>query len=104
MVGVAGKSGGARPNTGGARPGAGRPRKGPQPPVISDESDPLRFLLKVMQGTIEANPTQLKAAVAAVQYTHVKKGDGGKKDEKAEAAERAAAKFNTPRAPLKVVG
>ena len=85
MAGVKGKSGGPRRNSGGHRPGAGRQRKQVQP-TQTDERDPVKFLLDVMQGIVEANNTQLRAAIAAAQYTNVKKADGGKKDEQAEKA------------------
>jgi hypothetical protein len=65
----------------------------------------LRWLQDVALGRIEANATQVRAAVAAVQYTHTKRGDGGKKDEQAERAARAVAgKFAPAAPPLKLVG
>ncbi len=91
MAGVKGKSGGARINTGGARPGAGRKPK-PVPPIVKIEGkDMLSLLQDVALGRIEASPIQVRAAIAAVQYTHIKKGDGGKKEEAAEKAKTAAA-------------
>lgn len=72
MAGVKGRSGGPRPNSGGARPGAGRKPKPPPVAEPTDESDPLAFLISVMQGRLDASPAQLKAAVAAVQYVHAK--------------------------------
>lgn len=103
MAGVKGRSG-----SGGARPGAGRPAKPKEPektPEVCDERDPLEFLLKVMQGTVDPTPSQLRAAVAAAQYVHLKKGDGGKKDEVADKAKRAGAgKFGAAAPPLKLVG
>ena len=91
MAGVKGKSGGARPNTGGARPGAGRKPNPPVPVVLQpDGTDMLTFLQNVALGLTEASPIQVRAAVAAVQYTHTKRGDGGKKEEQAEAAKKAA--------------
>lgn len=71
MAGVKGKSAGPRKNAGGARPGAGRPKKEvelPAQPAQTDERDPVKFLLDVMQGVVEANSTQLRAAIAAAQY------------------------------------
>ena len=73
MSGVKGRSGGARANSGGVRAGAGRPPKPKKPPAITNERDPLQFLLGVMSGAIEANGTQLRAAIAAAQYTSVKR-------------------------------
>ena len=84
---------------GGARAGAGRKRK---PPCISTTRDPLEFLLDVMQGRVEANAGQVRAAVAAAQYTHMKKGDGGIKDAKMDAAKKAATGKFAPSAPPKL--
>ena len=128
MAGVKGKSGGARPNSGGARPGAGRKKKVPaesanctavtvemeaQPhggalkreravPVEAPEMDMLSLLTRIALGQLDASPIQVRAAIAAVQYTHVKKAEGGKKDGKQKAAEEAAGKFNR-QAPPKLV-
>ena len=107
MAGVKGKCGGPRPNSGGARPGAGRKPK----PAATEEGadtgvtrDPLEFLLDVMQGKVDANATQLRAAVAAVQYKHTKRGDGGKKDETAEKAGKVVGgRFGPAKPPLRVV-
>lgn len=119
MAGVKGKSGGARPNAGGARPGAGRkPKSSPgesanvnthgvttelEPqdhggalkrsktePVEISERDMLQLLQDIALGRIDASTTQVRAAIAAVQYTHAKKGEASKKDE-ASARARAAA-------------
>ena len=109
MTGVKGKSGGprpnsggARPNSGGARPGAGRKAK---PPAATDERDPLQFLLAVMRGAIDANAAQVRAAIAAAQYVHTKKHDGGMKDDAKDAAKKASRGKFAPSAPprLKVV-
>lgn len=128
MAGVKGKSGGARPNSGGARPGAGRKKKvepesanssavsvefEAQPhggalkreravAVPAPEMDMLALLTKIALGQLDASPIQVRAAIAAVQYTHVKKAEGGKKDGKQKAAEEAAGKFNR-QAPPKLV-
>jgi hypothetical protein len=57
-----------------------------------------------MQGKIQPSPEQLKAATAAAQYVHTKKGEGGKKDEQAEAAKKAATgRYAAAAAPLKLV-
>lgn len=104
MAGVKGRSGGARPNTGGARPGAGRPKKPKPEPVFieapSDDGDMLNLLKSIALGHIDATQVQVRAAIAAVQYTHVKKADGGKKEEVADAAKKAASgKFAAALAP-----
>lgn len=105
MAGQPGRSGGPRKNAGGARPGAGRPKKEkpPPPPTIEiAERDMLSLLQDVALGRVEATALQVRAAIAAVQYTHTKRGDGGKKEEVQERAEQAASKFRRS-APPKLV-
>lgn len=99
-----GKWGGARPNSGGKRDGAGR-KPNPKPePVVIQGSDMLEMLQGVALGLIDATPLQVRAAIAAVQYTHVKKGDGGKKEAKEKAASEAGrGKFAPASAPRLVV-
>ena len=127
MAGVKGRSGGARPNTGGKRPGAGRkptlpavvdpktvapgPEMPPEdakddPESIAAEADMLLLLKKIALGHIAASPAQVRAAVAAVQYTHTKRGDGGIKEGRQDAAKKAATgRFAPSEAPpLRVVG
>lgn len=125
MAGVKGKSGGPRPNSGGARPGAGRKPKAaadksanaavettlePQPrggalkrnkavPVEVEPCDMLTLLQRIALGQVDASAGQIRAAIAAVQYTHTKKGDGGKKEEDAEKAKKAGAGKFAPTAP-----
>lgn len=66
--------------------------------------DPLDFLEGVMRGAIEAKPLQVRAAIAAAQYRHMKKGDGGKKDEAADKAKKASGgRFAAAAAPKLVV-
>lgn len=93
MAGVKGKSGGPRAGSGGARVGAGRPKKPKPEPVVIDskDKDMLELLQEIALGHIDATNIQVRAAIAAVQYTHQKKGEGGKKDAKQEAAEKAGA-------------
>jgi phage terminase small subunit len=105
MAGVKGRSGGPRPNSGGARPGAGRKPKPKQEPAVVGQIDPLAFLQGVMRGEIDATALQVRAAVAAAQYVHTKKHDGGKRDDAADAAKKAArGKFASAAPPLKIVG
>lgn len=88
---------------GGARPGAG-PK--PKPPVIAppDVRDMLTFLQMVALGRLDASPTQVRAAVAAAQYLHVKLHDGGLRDAQAERAKKVATgKFAAAPAPLRLV-
>lgn len=84
MAGVKGRSGGARS-------GAGR-KASPRPSavVVPAETDMLELLQRVALGQIEATAIQVRAAIAAVQYTHTKRGDGGKKEEAAGKAKQAA--------------
>lgn len=125
MAGAKGCSGGPRPNSGGARPGAGRPKgvkNRPKPvqeptstpaegvshahPNATPDEDMLALLRRIALGQIDATPIQVRAAIAAVQYTHTKRGDGGKKEEAAEKAKKAAAgRFGVRKGPpaLKVV-
>lgn len=100
MAGVKGKSGGPRKNAGGTRPGAGRKPK-PKPEVVEIEArDMLQLLQDVALGRVEASTVQVRAAIAAVQYTHTKKGDGGKKEEESDKAKRAGAgKFGAAAPP-----
>jgi hypothetical protein len=63
----------------------------------------LQMLQDVALGRVEATALQVRAAIAAVQYTHTKKADGGKKEEQADKAQKAASKFAQTAAPLKLV-
>ncbi len=99
MAGVKGRSGGARNN-------AGRKKKEtppPVPPVVIDDCDMLEMLQAVALGRVDATALQVRAAIAAVQYTHTKKSDGGKKEELADKAQKVASKFTQTAAPLKLV-
>lgn len=103
MAGVKGKSGGPRRNSGGARRGAGQPKKQKQAPIPIADRDMLTLLQDVALGRVPATVLQVRAAIAAVQYTHTKKADGGKKEEQAGKAQKAASKFTQTVAPLKLV-
>ena len=102
MAGVKGMKGG-----GGARQGAGRKPKDRPPvdntPIPQGDIDMLRLLQDVALGRTEATPLQVRAAIAAVQYTHTKRSDGGKKEEKAEAAAKVASKFAAATPPRLIV-
>ena len=89
---------------GGRRPGAGRkPKPRPVPvvigppvdaePVPANGRDTLKLLQDIAFGLIDATPIQVRAAIAAAQYTHTKRSDGGKKEGQLEAAKQAASKF-----------
>ncbi len=104
MAGVKGKSGGPRANSGGSRPGAGRPRKEKPPLVEIEGRDMLTLLQDIALGRVEASTGQIRAAIAAVQYTHTKKGDGGKKEEAADRAKKVAVgRFSASPPPLRAV-
>lgn len=94
---------GAKGRSGGARPGAGRKPRDPGTFAVPVTEDPLAFMLSVMNDS-QADPRlRLQAAIAAAQYKHVKKGEGGKGDErKSKAKEAGAGKF-APSAPPKLV-
>lgn len=96
------RRGGARPNTGGYRPGAGRKPNPPEPfiEVLQDgEDDALKLLQDIAFGRVEVNQIQLRAAIAAVQYTHTKTHDGGKKELQQKNAKKVAGKFTTNKPP-----
>lgn len=113
MAGVKGRSGGARP-------GAGRKPKAKTPAApasgavdLGQVTDPLGLPKTddglVMLKAIVGNPLvpvkeRLRASIALAQYQHMKKGDGGLKDERAEKAKKAAgAKFGAAPPPLALV-
>ena len=112
MAGVKGRSGGPRANSGGKRDGAGR--KSQETVHIAPETaqaepgeplDPRPTLELIALGHMEVSPLQMKALLALLPYTNTKKGEGGKKDEKADLAKKAGAgKFGAAPAPLRVVG
>lgn len=105
MTGVKGKSGGKRV-------GAGR-KPTPVVPVVAREAkpassapvtdagydDPLAYLRAVWTGAIDSSPAQVRAAQAALPFVHQKLGEGGKKEGKQAAAEKAAGRFGAAAAP-----
>ncbi len=101
MAGIKGMKG-----SGGARPGAGRPRK----PAKLNDSDlltkalehghPKAFLLAVMADAGYDARVRVDAAKALLPYTHARKGEAGKKEERQEAAGKAiGGKFAPAAAP-----
>jgi phage terminase small subunit len=99
MAGKPGMKGG-----GGARVGAGRPKaEKPEfiPPPPGDT--PLDFLKGVMNDISQEPKLRVQAAIAAAQYEHLKMGEGGKKDQKGEAAKRAGSGKYAAAAPPKLV-
>lgn len=74
------------------------------PPMTAEEAnacrtDPLEFLRFVWAGRLDASPTQIRAAAAALPFLHKKLGEGGKKDQTQKAAEKVASRFAPVAAP-----
>lgn len=103
---------GAKGRSGGARPGAGRKPKEPQKlviPVPAPESelpvvdipqgvtlahkDPKLFLLALMNDLEADVKLRADAAKALMPFMHTKLGEGGKKEQQADAAKKVASKF-----------
>lgn len=102
MAGIRGKSGGSRANTGGARVGAGRKKKEStniEVPPKENGDDPRQFLINAMKNCSLDDRLRLDAAKSLMPFMYVKKGEGGKKDEKHEAAKKAGAGKFSPAAP-----
>lgn len=99
MAGVKGRSGGARP-------GAGRKRKPKAAPVSIDNyaGNMLALLQEIALGHISVTQEQLRAAICAVQYTHAKAGDAGKRAAAMAAADRSADLFPTFPEPKIIAG
>ena len=100
MAGKPGKSGGARK-------GAGRPPQQQEEKLTiatNGKQTPLEFLLSVMNDNEIEDRLRIDAAKTAAQYVHAKKGEGGVKDAKADAAKKAGAgKFGASAPPRLVV-
>lgn len=65
----------------------------------------LKLLQDVALGRVNATLLQVRAAIAAVQYTHAKVGEGGKKEQRQEDAKKVASRFAPAAAPkLAAVG
>lgn len=74
-------------------------------PTVAAELTPLEYLLSVMRDELVDPRQRMQAASLAAPFVHAKKGEGGKKDEKAGAAAKAGAgKFAAAAPPLKLVG
>lgn len=70
-------------------------RQAPQTPAQEDLSEltPLNYMLQVMRDPEEDKARRLQAATLAAPYVHAKKGEGGKKEQKDEAAKKVAGRF-----------
>lgn len=69
-----------------------------KPPELNND-DTLQLLKDIAFGRVEASAIQVRAAVAAVQYEHTKRADGGKKESQQKDAEKVAGKFVRNKAP-----
>ena len=97
MAGKKGMQGG-----GGARAGAGRPPNQPAKLDIPATKDPLVFLLLVMNDSASDARLRIDAAKSLMPFMYVKKGEGGKKDKRAEAAQEAGKGKFAPSKPPKL--
>lgn len=95
---MAGKPG----RSGGNRPGSGRPQKEAQkleiPVPVGDtlaHKDPKVFLLALMNDLEADVKLRADAAKALMPFMHNKLGEGGKKEQQADAAKKVASKFAT---------
>ena len=100
MAGVKGRSGGARPGSGPKRKKAAAET---QAPVPQGDKDMLTLLQDVALGRTKATALQVRAAIAAVQYTHTKRADGGKKDAIDDKAKKASVGRFAVKPPPKLV-
>jgi phage terminase small subunit len=121
MAGVKGKSGGKRPGAGrkpaqarGAKPKSSAAGEVPaggdcvadakSPLDDAVKREPLEFLELVMNDPTAPLKERIRAGVAAAQYRHTKRGDGGKKEEAAgKAAKAATGRFGPRKPPLALV-
>ncbi|MEX3918259.1 hypothetical protein AB4Y43_18785 [Paraburkholderia sp. BR10872] len=67
------------------------------------DRDMLQLLQDIALGRVEATVIQVRAASAALPFLHMKLGEGGKKDEQADRAKKAANKFSPMAAPPRLV-
>lgn len=73
-------------------------------PLPSTNLTPLEYALQVMNNPNEPRDRRDKLAIAALPFCHVKRGEGGKKEQVADNAEKAAnGKFAQSSAPKLVV-
>ena len=99
-----------KPGRGGYRPGAGRKPK-PKTPEdfavasgglvsVEPDTDPLVMLQRIMTNEGIDIKLRVEAMKAMLPYTHFKKGEGGKKDQRQTDAEKVAGgKFATAATP-----
>lgn len=80
-----------------AREAAARAAADYVPPAPA--ATPLEFLMGVMNDMAQDPRLRVRAAITAAQYQHSKVGEGGKKEQKAENAKTAAARFGQAAPP-----
>ena len=61
------------------------------PPVAGEPLDPRPAMEAIAKGMLEVSAQQYKALALLMPYVHPKKGEGGKKEQKQAAAEKAGA-------------
>lgn len=100
MAGQPGRSGGARPGAG--RPKAVRPPPEPveneapaesapaEPAAEPHYTDPLQFLMSVVNDPTVEKASRVRAAIAAAGYLKKRPHDGGKKEETQDKANAVA--------------
>lgn len=99
MAGVKGRSGGARPNSG------PKPKEPTILQLAATYDDPEKFLRAVMNDAMTDAKLRVDAAKALMPFTHVKKGEGGKKEQRQADAEKVAGRFSAAEPPkLAAVG
>lgn len=103
MAGIAGKSGGART-------GSGRKKRVQIKQILAEgevavigNKTPLEYALDVMNDPTQDELRRDRMAVAAMPFVHLKKGEGGKKEQSADSAEKAQKGKFSPTAPPKLV-
>jgi len=68
--------------------------------VKKEQLTPLEFMLKIMNDPNESKADRMRMAQAAAPFVHAKAGEKGKRDEREEAAKKAAGgKFSAGAAP-----
>lgn len=84
---------------------AEQPKADPAPYIPASADDPMDFLRSVMSDLVADPKLRIDAAKALLPYVHGKIGEGGKKDQKVDAAKKAAAtgRFRSGAPPLRSV-
>lgn len=78
-------------------------RRSKATPVPAAGSDVLELLQDIAFGRIDATVVQVRAAQATLPFLYARRGEGGKKDEQADRAKKAASKFGALAPPLKLI-